>query len=839
MPDRIPIDIQPLSAPAAVDVQRAGGKGASLARLIQAGFPVPSGYVLSPAVLGAYLAAHGLSVDSAPDAIQQALRSSAPPAAFIVALEQVLAGLEPAPHGWAVRSSALTEDSATASFAGIYESVLAVPPEELCSAIRQCWLSWWSQHAIAYRQQISATLTTPALAVVLQPMVAAQSAGVAFTAEPIHQDRTRMVIHAAAGLGVAVVSGVVEPEQYALAKGPPITLLETRLPHSGQPPLLSAALLDMLGTLLKRLEHWGGSPQDVEWAWDGSTMWILQSRPITTWREGNTPEDTDVWGNANLKDVMPGLVSPFTWSLMQPQLEAALREQWRQAGYTVPETRPLMRRFWGRPYFNLTVFQEVASTLYGTTPIEQAMQLGGAVIPRALPQQPPSLWQRVRWFSNMLRFARLAERARKAAPEQFMYVDQVWRQTLQSVFQLDRTALFVAMERHATLGETFLILHLQLSWGMIGNFAALQDLVKRSIPQAYAGLFADLVTGLGDVQSAEHSYGLWTLSRLARQSPQVLTFLKQKEWANWQQGLAGTDFLPAWETFLKTYGHRSLYEVEIANPRWREQPDYLFDVLAAYVQLSQEQAPFDPVAQTRRRQDAEQLAARHLRPLKRLWFRHILQRTQTFSRWRENSKSHLVMIIDMTRQFTLAAARLLIADGLLNEAAEVFFLEKDEVKTALEGSAERQDIQRLVTQRRLARQRQAAQHAPDLFVGDRPVYDSTPTPAGTALTGLPSNPGLVTGIARVLRTPHEGARLQPGDILVVPSTDPGWTPLFLLASGLVMETGGYLSHGAIVAREYGIPAVINVSLATQRIRDGSTITIDGGQGLVWLTPCEQ
>lgn len=839
MADGEPIDIQPLSATAATDVRLAGGKGATLARLLQAGFPVPIGCVFSPAAFSVYLVAQGLSADSTPDKMQQALRSGTPPPALTVALEHVLANLGPAPHGWAVRSSAIAEDSATASFAGIYESVLAVQPSELWSAIRHCWLSWWSEHAMAYRQQVSATPAAPALAVVLQHMVAARSAGVAFTAEPIHHDRTRMVINAAAGLGVAVVSGVVEPEQYTLAKGPPITLLERRLPHHGQPPLLSAARLDILGALLQRLENFCGSPQDVEWAWDGSTVWILQSRPITTWRGESEQEDTDVWGNANLKDVMPGLVSPFTWSLMQPQLETAMREQWRRAGYTVPLTRPLMRRFWGRPYFNLTVFQEVASTLYGTTPSQQATQLGGAVIPHAMPAQPPSLWQRLRWLGNMLRFAGMADKARKAAPAQFARVEQVWRQTLQSVSQLDRASLLAAIERHATLGETFLLLHLHLTWAMSGNFSALQDLVKRSIPQAYAGLFADLVTGLGDVQSAEHSYRLWDLSRLARQSPQVITFLSRKAWANWQQSLAGTDFLQAWETFLNTYGHRALYEVEIANPRWREQPDYLFDILAAYVHLSQEQTPFHPTAQARRRQDAEHTASRHLGPFKRFWFRHILQRAQAFSRWRENSKSHLVMLIDMTRQFTLAAARFLIADGLIDEPAEVFFLEKDEVKAALQGPAERQDIQRLITQRRLARQRQAARHAPDLFLGDRPVYNTAPTPPGPTLTGLPSNPGLVTGIARVLRTPHEGARLQPGEILVVPSTDPGWTPLFLLASGLVMETGGYLSHGAIVAREYGIPAVINVPLATQRIGDGSTITIDGGQGIVWLTPSGQ
>ena len=333
MADAAEIDVQFFSAPAATDVHLAGGKGATLARLFQAGFPVPPGCVLSPAALHLYLTVQGLSSSSTPEQMQQAVRTGTPPAALCTALEHILTCLGPAPYGWAVRSSALAEDSVTASFAGIYDSVLSVPPAELWAAIRQCWLSWWSERALAYRQQLGEAPAMPALAVVLQHMVTAQSAGVAFTAEPVHHDRTRMVINAAPGLGVAVVSGVVEPEQYTLAKGPPLTLLETRLPQPGQPPLLSAAVLDTLGALLHRLENFCGNPQDVEWAWDGTTMWILQSRPITT--VGGEPQyaAADVWGNANLKDVMPGLVSPFTWSFMRPQLEASLREQWRQAGY--------------------------------------------------------------------------------------------------------------------------------------------------------------------------------------------------------------------------------------------------------------------------------------------------------------------------------------------------------------------------------------------------------------------------------------------------------------------------------------------------------------------------
>jgi pyruvate,water dikinase len=277
----------------------------------------------------------------------------------------------------------------------------------------------------------------------------------------------------------------------------------------------------------------------------------------------------------------------------------------------------------------------------------------------------------------------------------------------------------------------------------------------------------------------------------------------------------------------------------MANPRWREQPDYLFDVLASYAAMEQETPPFAPQAQAQRRQQAETYAWQNLPWWRRSWFRNNLRRAQDYSQLREHSKSHLVRLIDVGRQFALRAGELLAQDGVLEAPDEVFFLEREELIEALRGEISTATVQRRIEQRRRERQRYAALQPPEALIGDQPVYDDRLPQDGPVLSGLPSSPGRVTGTARVLRSPQEGVRLQAGDILVAPSTDPGWTPLFLLAAGLVMETGGYLSHGAIVAREYGIPAVINVSRATQRIADGTTVTLDGGAGTVQLATAEE
>ncbi len=805
-----------------------------LARLWQAGLPVPPGCVLAPSALTAYVQIQGQRVPATADEAHRVLRAGAPPDAMQEELQTVLAQFEPVPCGWAVRSSAVAEDSARASYAGIFESFLEVQDDALWDAIRNCWASWWSERARAYRERLGDTASAPLMAVVIQPMVSARTAGVAFTVDPINGDRTRMVINAAPGLGIAVVSGVVEPEHYTLTKEPDVQVVETRLLRPDQPPLLSSETVATLGTLLKQIETLCDRPQDVEWVWDGQQCWIVQSRPITTLGQGTAEDDTTVWTNANLKDVAPGLVSPLGWTVMQHLLETSIREQYARVGYTLPDDRPLIRRFWGRPYFNISLFQQAGYEFFGAPPEKQFEQLGGAAIQGFYPRQPPALRQRLRWKRNGLFILRFLKRLGKEAPTHFAALESRWREERQQIPHLDRVALIDAMATRTELDRPFLVLHLYLTWGMNGYLTFLRQLIERCLPNAPGGLFAELVTGLGDVISADHSYRLWELSRLARQTPPVMAFLERREWHGWRQALADTPFAAPWHDFLDTFGHRGLYEVEIANPRWREQPDYLFEVLATYAALAQETTPFDPQEQARRRQAAELEVLGQLALWRRYWFRTILRRAQEFSRLRELSKSHLVRLIDLSRLAALRAGDFLVRDGLLDERDLVFMLELDEVTAALRGELKAYDIRRNLEQRRLERQRYAALQPPEAFIGERPVYTESHPDQGYLLSGLPSNPGRVTGIARVLRSPQEGVRLHGGEILVAPSTDPGWTPLFLLASGLVMETGGYLSHGAIVAREYGIPAVLNVPLATQRIPDGATIMLDGGAGTVRL-----
>ena len=821
----------PFVAAAATQTAVAGGKGAMLARLFQAGFPVPLGCILTSHALTHY-------VD-----VQNELPLQKPiPIELQAALQVALDALGSAPSGWAVRSSAVAEDSAIASFAGIYDSVLNVAEAQLWDAIRSCWSSWWSDRAKSYRQRLGLS-HVPLMAVVVQHMVPAQCAGVAFTVDPMSGDATQMVVNVAPGLGIDVVSGIVEPEQYWLSKAPDIRVLDTRLPPAATRSLLTSEITADLGTQLLRIEILCGAPQDVEWAWDGEQCWIVQSRPITTVGQQTTDHDVafgpDTWTNANLKDVLPGLVSPLSWSILGTELDDAIRIQYARRNYTWPAARKTVRRFWGRIYFNMSLFQQAGYEVFGVLPEALIPQLGGAAVQGFTPPPSPPGWRlRLRWLRNFVSAMRFCKHLRQEVPNRFAEVHQYWQQQRQRMSQLGREARIEALTTRPETEQAFLLFHLDLTAALNVYLTLLRQCMQRYLPEAEGGRFADLVTGLGGVHSAEHSYRLWELSRLARQEPAIMAFLACRDWHTWRETLAPTRLAAPWQTFLETYGHRGLYEVDIANPRWRERPDYLFDLLAAYAALEPDTSPFDPEGQAKRRQQAEAATLRRIPYWLRPWFRRILNRTQAFSRYREQSKSHLVRLIDLARQRCLQAADDLVQTGFLDERDAVFFLERDELVAALQGESPRASIQHRVAQRQLERQRYAALHPPDVILGEQPVYEPVCemmlSDRGRVLTGLPSSPGRVVGTARILRTPHDSDRLQAGDILVAPSTDPGWTPLFLLASGLVMETGGYLSHGAIVAREYGIPAVLNVPQAMQRIPDGTTITLDGGAGTIQL-----
>ena len=426
----------------------------------------------------------------------------------------------------------------------------------------------------------------------------------------------------------------VEPEQY-LTKVPHVHMLETRLLRPDAAPLCRqqfAVRLASYASVLKRsaaARRTSNGPGTAGSAGssraDRSPRWPAAPRP----RQkpcGRTP------------DVMRPGAAPFTWSLMRPQLEA-IRAQYRR--WPVPPECQVIRRFWGRLYFNMSLFQQAAYTLYGTTPDKQIMQLGGAAV-QVLPPWLPVALATSALAGQCPAFGRLADRVRQAAPASF-----AGRAALAGILSQipPRPCRVAPAARHVlNVTQSFLLQHLYLTTAMSGNFSHLRDLLTRLEASTSSGLVAELMTGLGDVSSAEQSYRLWELSRLA-QPVTPGDGISPPDSGTWQEALADTPFLAAWQG-LDTYGHRCLYEVEMANPRWREQPDYLFECSRRTSATGDRalRSPGAGAAPTSGRASIMPQAAFWWRP----WLRIVL-RTQAYSRLRENGKSHLVRLIDIGR----------------------------------------------------------------------------------------------------------------------------------------------------------------------------------------------
>ncbi len=830
----------------------AGGKGWNLARLHRYGFPVPPGGVVSSQAYTEFIragelvdlveAAGDITLESVSTAVSgellECLREAILSAVLPVELSQELhaflteTGLAVAPV--AVRSSATAEDSASASFAGIHRTFLDVAGlPAVTEAIKGCYASLWTPQAVAYRRRLGLSDADVSAAVVIMAMVPARSAGVAFTCDPRTGRRDRFTISAGVGLGEAVVSGTVTPDEYAvdITQYPPVVVSKTGGVLSDSEirdlGLLSGRVMDALGELER--------PQDVEWAHDGRQFWLLQARPVTNLPEPSfaaTAGQPVIWSNANLKDVMPGVQSALTWSMMKSGLQYLLLSTLRAGGYREGQEINWVRLFQGRPYFNLSALQWAFYDMAGMEPAEFNRILGGHQPEIVIP--PSTAAERVRRQIGRLRLIPAALAAMRAAPREIKrlwdWAEAAERRGYGSAANADLLAW--ALEVKA-LTEGFFP-RFQLINGASG--ASQQELFKLLEPvfgDRAVGLVNTMLAGASGTTSAEQGERLVALGNDALADERVRSWFLASEWkpSQWAFDLAGTRFAKDFASFLADFGHRGVYELELMNPRWREDPAYLLETVRSQVAAGKR-------VELQDRRGKREAAVREVFGKLRFSPRGVQARilaaqAARSAHLREMSKSVLVKVLGVTRLIALEAGRRLTADGLLAEAADVFHLSWVDLESFLAGRPTTADFRTLVADRKALRAEHLRQEPPDVILGDTPVRrNPVPVLGGAALAGLGVASGRACGPARIIRHPSEGTRLQPGDVLVAPSTDPAWTPLFLRASAIVMEVGGYLSHGAIVAREYGLPAVVNVAGALSAIADGEMITVDGDAGKV-------
>ena len=794
--------VLPLSEVSAEQVDLVGGKAAVLGDLLRRGERVPPGFCVTTR-------AHRLGV--------------LPEAEVLAAYRRMGGGPV------AVRSSATAEDLPDASFAGQYDTVLGVDGEaELLAAIRTCWDSLHTARAVAYRRARDIDPATVRMGVVVHRMVDAEVAGVLFTANPVTGRRTEMTVDAAPGLGTAVVEGTTAVDHYVLdgAAGP-------------ERGCLTAARLAELREAGERLRGHFGGPQDVEWAFDrDGTLWLLQSRPITTLfplpppADGPQPRVYLEFGHVQ------GIQQPVT-----PMGMATLRKV-VEAMTASLGLRVRIVDIGGRLYGDLsdaardpaTRKRLVAMMAVDFGPRAQAVMEHVLADPRFAPAGRAG-GRRVDGTALRTAVGALAGIARalarpEAARRRLSRAVEELRLASAAPDRLRTTAERLAFVRDdadaPSAGD--------LTWTIVAGLLASALPARLLAGVAGADEIHTVLSGVPHNVTIEMDLALWRIAagpaaahrRLLRDTPPPELAARYLRGDLPDIGLAA---------FLERYGHRGAAEADLGVPRWAEDPTPVFAALANYLRITDPaQAPdrrFARAAATAE-DTLQRLAARvrRRRPVRGRLAVFLLRRARALAGLRESGKfAGLYRLAAVRHQLLLIGADLAAA-GLLQEPGDIMFLTLDEAADAVHHGADH----RATVARRKAVHRAELRRAsvPVGLLSDgtdlETVLFAAAEEAG-ALRGVGAAAGRATGPARIVRDPAT-ARIEPGDILVALATDPGWTPLFLTAAALVTETGAVMAHGPTVAREYGIPAVISVRGATERIVDGQIVTVDGAAGTV-------
>ncbi|MGW3343351.1 PEP/pyruvate-binding domain-containing protein [Nonomuraea rubra] len=841
----------------------AGGKAANLGELTRAGLPVPPGWVLTT---DAYRqVAQGLRIEgeSGGDGLAERARRHLMEAPVPDAVrEEIVKAYEALGHDVpvAVRSSATAEDLPFASFAGQQDTFLnVVGTQAVLLAVRKCWASLWTDRAVAYRESNGIDHAAVRLAVVVQVMVDARVAGVMFTANPVTGRRSESVIDASPGLGEAVVSGAVNPDRFRVHDG---RILERhagdkrlairplpgggteRVETGGQGLCLTDDEVRELAGLGARVEAHYGAPQDTEWAIDhDGTLWLTQARPITTLYP--LPEPTRpglrVYFSVN---VVQGVMGPLT-----PMGQSAFRVI-SGGGAGLAGHRPadplggagFVTVSGERLWLDLTT---AVRSRPGRAILPRMLALGEAravsVIERLFedPRLAPAHTSLRPFLRGFVRFAgnlRLPSRVLTALtrPDRAVAATVRTGELLDARLRVPASATPEQRLDHAerVLAGTFPLIISIMPNVITGYalFALASRLSGVPVPE-----MSDVLRSLPHNPTTEMDLALWELA--TRIEPEPFRELSVPELvARYRAGGLPPVAQREITAFLDEYGHRGIAEIDLGVPRWSEEPGHILGVLANYLRLDQGLAPSEQFADGVRQARATIAHVAARARLRGRWraavVRFGLGRTRRYAGLRELPKFYLVKTLAAVRRSLLVVGEHLVGLGVLDAAGDVFFLDLRETRAALAGG----DLRELVAGRRATYERERRRrHVPRVLLSDGTEPEALQEPpADGALTGTAASPGTVTGVARVVLDPI-GAHLEPGEILVCPSTDPGWTPLFLTAGGLVMEMGGAMSHGAVVAREYGIPAVVGVPGATQRITSGQEITVNGAAGTVTIS----
>jgi rifampicin phosphotransferase len=856
-----------------------GNKALGIARLIRLGIPVPEGFCISTDAYRDHLERcrgedfitrlHEGDKAALLQDLRRAIISQPLSGELMISLKEHLDKIRGA--AVAVRSSATVEDCADHSFAGLFETHMGERDPGTCAMrVKKCWASLWTERVLRYCRSYDIEHGGAAMAVVVQRLLDASSSGVIFTGDLSGRRGERLLIEACPGLGEALASGQVTPDRFVVQRER-LKVLERHIsaksmrlqigasgsmeecplsPREGRKASMDEKQIRQLCTMALKAEPDSGQGQDIEWAWEHGRLFLLQCRPVTALIQDISSGPPHVWSNANAGEVLPDVVTPLTQSFVIRFIDILFFETLRKIGIDFGPLN-IVEPIDGRFYFDLTALSEMIQQVPGFRSLNVGRMLGGhrwKLISRLIKRLPGGYarphFDVKRLLCQFPLFAiSMMTNSRRQATKK---VEEL-RERTAALKSNDLASLSEArmleIHRGATEAMMKMIPDIMLFSGGFLSYQKLIRLCSAWLEDKDGSLANGLLVGIGTLDSADPGLALCGIASLIQDNRDLAQTIEgEAEFASLRDkstGLPGAEeFLALWDDFMARHGHHAIGELEFYNPRWAETPDYVLSLVKACLGKNEKR---DFLGDYRRRAEMREELTKECRvrlknPFKRMMFDHILGQSQREIAMRETIKSEAVRQIAFMRLIYLRLGSLYKARGIIERDEDVFFLRVEELESLHRGGTSF-NARELIAQRREEYEKNKGLPSHPIVVGTPGEKKYIPCEIDDALdmfNGIAVSPGIARGPARVIVTRNEEEFVHPGEILVIPFADPGWAPYFINSAGIVMDMGGMLSHGCIIAREYGIPTVVNVGNATQVIKTGQIVEVNGNAGMVTI-----
>ena len=881
------------------DLLKVGGKAANLGELLINGFPVPKGVVITTDAYSQFILVNNLSelvegalqkidytearsIKTASEKIMEAIKSSGLPTELIHRIEREEDLMQ---SSVAIRSSATAEDLSTASFAGQYDTFLHIQGiDQINKFIKECYASLWSTRAIAYRNQNNIPHKDVRIAVILQRMISATSAGVLFTINPISLDRDEILIESTFGLGEALVSGQVTPDQFIVkkrrkAKFEIITreigikkfkieqgaegTKQILLPEEEQlKSSISDAQVIQIAEMGHMVEKHYGCPQDIEWVLDkgDNKLYLTQTRPITS-IISLPKKNEDVWTRGYADDYWNDPTSELFFDLLGTQLSLIVNVELNSIMGYPKICDQFLRLSHGHVYFNLEVLRhkvehEIPTFLRNDDLLNYFPEGKGRFGKDTMRKQPFRLGKRIiselrilMHDNNNGSILKTASSYERWTKEVFWPFCQNFDKKLRELSTGRELPPLIKLgdELEHTMSGHYRMVRYGIPVHNIGMNLMAQYLLSRFVgKQLSQSLYPILISGL-EHKVSETNERIQELAVLIRKYPNLKKLILNEESSNFYDTISQQtkdndimNFKVEFDKFIEDFGDRG-FTREIYYPRWGEAPSYLVDILKSLVFDYDK----DTTDKERKNEDyrnkVENFIALKVRSsrfglVKYKFFTAILSLARTYIIFRENQRFNLDKWITRVRALYLEIGLRFCNYGILEAKDDIFFLRKPEIRklaTQILPDGDKTKISILVKKRKESFLKYEYTIPPKFIQGNREFDDPVLTTKGDIVyKGIPASHGFISAPVRVLIDIKQISEVKAGEILIVPKTDPGWTPIFAKIGGLITETGGILSHGAVVSREYGIPAVTNIFNACKIFKTGVNIKLDGTNGFV-------